>query len=330
MKPPTSRPNRYQPYVGKSAFAHKGGIHAAAVKRNPKAYEHIDPALVGNARVIPVSDLSGRGNILMKAQELGLEMGTHDAAVRQALEKLKQFLGLEAQGLELPPFDSNVKTILDKVKELEAQGFQFEDAEASLELLLRAALGQYKEYFQLQAYRVIDQKVGGPESPLPEATLRVRVGPHEVHTAAFGNGPVDALNNALLKALVRFYPRLTEMHPGRLQGQGAPRHAGHRRHGPGPHRLPGRPRSWWNTVGVATDIIDASWQALVDSITYKLFRDEQGAKIRRGKGEEGKRRKGKRPAQSASSFPSLAWEPAVVKAALCHLACNSQIFAAGP
>ena len=151
--------------MGKSAFAHKGGIHAAAVKRNPKAYEHIDPALVGNARVIPVSDLSGRGNILMKAQELGLEMGTHDAAVRQALDKLKQFLGLEAQGLELPPFDSNVKTILDKVKELEAQGFQFEDAEASLELLLRAALGQYKEYFQLQAYRIIDQKVGGPESP---------------------------------------------------------------------------------------------------------------------------------------------------------------------
>jgi len=119
-----ARPNRYQPYVGKSAFAHKGGIHAAAVKRNPKAYEHIDPALVGNARVIPVSDLSGRGNILMKAQELGLELGTHDAAVRQALDKLKQFLGLEAQGLELPPFDSNIKTILDKVKELEAQGFQ--------------------------------------------------------------------------------------------------------------------------------------------------------------------------------------------------------------
>ena len=160
-----ARPNRYQPYVGKSAFAHKAGIHAAAVKRNPKAYEHIDPALVGNARVIPVSDLSGRGNILMRAQELGLDLGTHDAAVRRALDKLKQLLGLEAQGLELPPFDSNVKTILDKVKELESQGFQFEDAEASLELLLRAALGQYKEYFQLQAYRIIDQKVGGPESP---------------------------------------------------------------------------------------------------------------------------------------------------------------------
>jgi 2-isopropylmalate synthase len=269
------RPNRYQPYVGKSAFAHKGGIHAAAVKRNPKAYEHIDPALVGNRRGIPVSDLSGRGNILMKAQELGLDLGTHDTAVRHALDKLKQILNLD-EGVQLPPFDSNVKTVLDKVKGLEAQGFQFEDAEASLELLLRAALGQHKEYFQLQSYRVIDQKVGDSEPPVPEATLRVRVGAHEVHTAAFGNGPVDALYNAVLKALVRFYPRLTEVIledykvrvlPG-MRGTGAMVRVliisrdGH---------------AWWNTVGVATDIIDASWQALVDSINYKLFRDEQGA-----------------------------------------------------
>ena len=270
------RPNRYQPYVGKSAFAHKAGVHAAAVKRNPKAYEHIDPTLVGNARVIPVSDLSGRGNILMRAQELGLDLGSHDAAVRLALDKLKQLLGLELQGLELPPFDSNIKTILDKVKELESQGFQFEDAEASLELLLRAALGQHKEYFQLQSYRVIDEKGKGLEPPVPEATLRVRVGMHEVHTAAFGNGPVDALYNAVLKALVRFYPRLTEVIledykvrvlPG-MRGTGAMVRVliisrdGH---------------AWWNTVGVASDIIDASWQALVDSINYKLFRDEAGA-----------------------------------------------------
>ncbi|MCK9375888.1 MAG: citramalate synthase [Syntrophobacterales bacterium] len=269
------RPNRYQPYVGKSAFAHKAGIHAAAVKRNPKAYEHIDPTLVGNTRVIPVSDLSGRGNILMRAQELGLDLGSHDAAVRQALDKLKQLLNLDP-GVELPPFDSNVKTVLDKVKELESQGFQFEDAEASLELLLRSALGQHKEYFHLQSYRVIDEKVRGFEPPVPEATIRVRVGPHEVHTASFGNGPVDALYNALLKALVRFYPRLTEIVledykvrvlPG-MRGTGAKVRVliisrdGH---------------TWWNTVGMATDIIDASWQALVDSITYKLFRDEQMA-----------------------------------------------------
>jgi 2-isopropylmalate synthase len=269
-----ARPNRYQPFVGKSAFAHKGGIHAAAVKRNPKAYEHIDPTLVGNARVIPVSDLSGRGNILMKAQELGLDLGSHDAAVRLALGRMKQLLGLELQGLELPPFDSNIKTILDKVKDRESQGFQYEDAEASLELLLRDALGQHKEFFQLQSYRVIDEKGGGSEPPVPEATLRVRVGAHEVHTAAFGNGPVDALYNAVLKALVRFYPRLTEVIledykvrvlPG-MQGTSAMVRVlvisrdGH---------------AWWNTVGVAADIIDASWQALVDSINYKLSNDER-------------------------------------------------------
>ena len=165
MKLANARPNRYQPYVGKSAFAHKGGIHAAAVKRNPKAYEHIDPDLVGNVRYIPVSDLSGRGNILLQGPGIGAGFGDPRSAVRQALDKLKELLAWKSQGLELPPFDSNVKTILDKVKDLEAQGYQFEDAEASLELLLRAALGQYKEYFQLQAYRVIDQKVGGPEIP---------------------------------------------------------------------------------------------------------------------------------------------------------------------
>ncbi len=269
------RPHRYQPYVGKSAFAHKGGIHAAAVKRNPKAYEHIDPAIVGNVRSIPVSDLSGRGNILLKAQEMGLELGTHDAAVRRAMDKLRQILGLEMQGLELPPFDSNVKTILGKVKDMEAEGYQFEDAEASLELLLRAALGQYKEFFSLQSYRVIDEKVGGFQPPVPEATIRVRVGLHEVHTAAFGTGPVDALYNALLKALVRFFPRLTELIledykvrvlPG-MQGTGAKVRVS---------IVCRDAHAWWNTVGVATDIIEASWQALVDSINYKLLKDEPG------------------------------------------------------
>ncbi len=268
------RPNRYQPYVGKSAFAHKGGVHAAAVKKNPKAYEHIDPEKVGNVRAIPVSDLSGRGNILLKAQELGLDLANHDTDVQAALDQLRGVLKLDDQGLSLPPFDSKVKTILEKIKELEAQGYQFEEAEASLELLLRAALGQYKEYFQLQSYRVIDQKVGSVEPPVPEATIRVRVGLHEVHTAAFGNGPVDALYNALLKALVRFYPRLTEVMledykvrvlPG-MRGTGAKVRVS---------IVSRDARAWWNTMGVATDIIDASWQALVDSVNYKLFKDEQ-------------------------------------------------------
>jgi 2-isopropylmalate synthase len=241
------RPNRYQPYVGRSAFAHKGGVHADAVKKNPRAYEHISPETVGNTRYIPVSDQSGKASILMKARDFGLELHPNEPKVRLALEK---------------------------VKDLEAQGYQFEGAEASLEMLLRAALGQYKEYFRLMSYRILDQKVGDEEAPVPEATIRVRVGVHEVHTAAQGNGPVNALDKALKKALLRFYPRLEEMRledykvrvlPG-FGGTGAKvrvliesRDAHNR----------------WGTVGVSHDIIEASWQALVDGINFKLFKDEQ-------------------------------------------------------
>jgi 2-isopropylmalate synthase len=269
-------PNRYQPYVGQSAFAHKGGVHAAAVKRNPKAYEHITPESVGNVRAIPVSDLSGRGNILLKAQELGLEAAAHDRAVQAALKKLDELLNLG--GLKLPPAESSIKVALEKIKELESQGYQFETADASLALLLMAALGgYYKEFFKLLGYRVIDQKVGDDLPPTPEASIRVKVGLHEVHTAALGNGPVDALYNALLKALVRFYPRLTEMRledykvrvlPG-MSGTGAKVRV----------NIESRDaHDWWGTVGVATDIIEASWQALVDGINYKLFKDEQRLK----------------------------------------------------
>lgn len=264
-------PNRYQPYVGMSAFAHKGGVHAAAVKRNPKAYEHLGPELVGNLRHLPISDLSGKSSIFLKAKELGLEPTTHDREVKFALEKIQEL------GLKLPPKSSEaLETILERVKDLEAQGYHFESAEASMELLLRAALGRHKEYFRLLSYRVVDQKVGEDESPLPEATIRVRVGPHEVHTAAMGNGPVNALFRALLKALIRFYPRLAEM---RLEDYKV-------RVLPGTGSTDATVRvliesrdahDRWGTVGVSADIIEASWTALVDGINYKLFKDEQGS-----------------------------------------------------
>ena len=244
------RPNRYQPYVGKSAFAHKGGMHADAVKKNPRAYEHIDPTAVGNTRYIPVSEQAGKSSLILKARDFGLELHPNEPKVRLALEK---------------------------VKDLESLGYQFEGAEASLEMLLRAALGQYKEYFRLMNYRVIDQKVGEDDHPMPEATIRVRVGVHEVHTAAIGNGPVNALDKALKKALLRFYPRLEEVRLEDYKVRVLP--------GPGgtgamvrvliesrdAHRS-------WGTVGVAHDIIEASWQALVDSVTFKLFKDEQQTK----------------------------------------------------
>ena len=265
-------PNRYQPYVGVSAFAHKGGMHAAAVKRNPRAYEHLSPELVGNVRQIPVSDLSGKSSIFLKAKELGLEPATHDRDVQFALEKIQEM------DLKMPPKSTEaLQTILERVKDLEAEGYQFESAEASLEMLLRAALGQYREYFRLVSYRVVDQKVGEEDVPVPEATIRVRVGLHEVHTAAMGNGPVNALFKALLKALLRFYPRLAEM---RLDDYKV-------RVLPGSGSTDAKVRvliesrdahDRWGTVGVSHDIIEASWTALVDGINYKLFKDEAQAR----------------------------------------------------
>jgi 2-isopropylmalate synthase len=265
-------PNRYQPYVGVSAFAHKGGVHAAAVKRDPRAYEHLSPELVGNVRQIPVSDLSGKSSIFLKAKELGLEPATHDRDVQFALEKIQEM------DLKMPPKSTEaLQTILERVKDLEAEGYQFESAEASLEMLLRAALGQYREYFRLLSYRVVDQKVGEDERPLVEATIRVRVGLHEVHTAAMGNGPVNALFKALLKALLRFYPRLAEM---RLDDYKV-------RVLPGSGSTDAKVRvliesrdahDRWGTVGVSHDIIEASWAALVDGISYKLFKDEAQAR----------------------------------------------------
>ena len=244
------RPNRYQPYVGQSAFAHKGGMHAAAVKRNPRAYEHVNPEMVGNTRHIPVSELSGKGNIIMKARDFGLDLSPKDPVVAETL---------------------------NRIKELEFQGFQFEGAEASLELMLRATLGQRKDYFRLHGFRVIDQKVGEELPPVSEVTIRVHVGGEEVHTAAEGNGPVHALDRALRKALVRFYPLLAEM---RLEDYKV-------RVLPGTGSTDSKVRvliesrdvnDRWGTVGVSNDIIEASWQALVDSINYKLFKDEQRTK----------------------------------------------------
>ena len=177
------------------------------MKLNPLAYEHIRPEQVGNFRNIPVSDLSGKSNIFLLAQALGLNPGEHDAAVREAAEKIKELL----QDRHHLKENDVLQIILSKVKELESQGYTFEEADGSLKLLMYASLGKGTEFFRMLSYRVVDQITGEDEAPVPEATLRVRVGLNEVHTAALGNGPVDALYNALLKALIRFFPRLVEM-----------------------------------------------------------------------------------------------------------------------
>ncbi len=239
-------PNKYQPYVGASAFAHKGGIHVSAVQRNPETYEHIRPELVGNVQRILVSDLSGKSNVIAKAKQFGLDLSSDDPLVLD---------------------------IVAKLKELEAQGFQFEGAEASFELLMRRASGTLRKYFDLLAFRVIDQKCKEEEPPQAEATVMVRVGGKVEHTAAVGNGPVNALDNAIRKALETFYPQLREMTLVDYKVRVLP-------DSPGTgakvrvliESKDGKDK--WGTVGVSHDIIEASWQALVDSICYKLMRDE--------------------------------------------------------
>ncbi|MCB2183974.1 MAG: citramalate synthase [Desulfobulbaceae bacterium] len=239
--------NRYQPYVGTSAFAHKGGIHVSAVKRNPLTYEHIDPEKVGNIRRILISDQSGRSNVLHKAKKFGIDLDSKDPIVTSILKELKT---------------------------LENQGFQYEGAEASFELLMRRALGTSRRFFDLKSFRVINQKSDMDQPPEAEATIRLEVGGEMVHTAALGEGPVNALDKALRKALVRFYPSLADMwlEDYRVRVLAS-------EHGTGAKvrvLIESKDHeTQWGTVGVSHDILEASWQALVDSITYKLMMDEK-------------------------------------------------------
>jgi len=235
-----------QPFVGDSAFAHKGGIHVSAVLKHSETYEHMKPELVGNSQRVLVSDLSGQSNILRKAEEFGLH-----------IEKASPKLG----------------DIIDTLKELEHAGFQFEGAEASFELLMKKALGLHKTFFNLIGFRVIVEKRNEREEPISEATIMVKVKGHVEHTAATGNGPVNALDNALRKALEAFYPELREvkLHDYKVRVLTAGRGTSAK------VRVlieSGDAETKWGTVGVSENIIEASWQALVDSIDYKLLKGE--------------------------------------------------------
>lgn len=236
-----------QPFVGDSAFAHKGGIHVSAIRKRPETYEHINPELVGNSQRVLISDLAGKSNILRKAEEFNIHLESDSP---------------EVQG------------ILDKMKELEHQGFQFEGAEASFELLLKKELGLHRRFFDLIGFRVIDEKRKENEEPISEATIMVRVGKNIEHTAATGNGPVNALDNALRKALEKFYPELksVKLHDYKVRvltaGKGTSAKV----------RVlveSGDDENKWGTVGVSENIIEASWQALVDSIEYKLLKEKE-------------------------------------------------------
>ena len=241
------KPWSSQPYVGDSAFAHKGGMHVSAVLKHPQTYEHIEPEAVGNHRRVLVSELSGKSNVLYKAREYGIDLDRETPDSRR---------------------------ILDQLKALEDQGFQFEGAEASFELLMEKALGRHRPYFELDAYRVIVEEQNGRGEPVAEATVRVKVKGMLEHTAASGNGPVNALDQALRKALVEFYPGLAEMklldYKVRILDESKGTAARTR-----VLITSGDGGETWGTVGVAENIIEASWHALVDSIEYKLRADER-------------------------------------------------------
>lgn len=238
-------PNPHQPYVGNSAFAHKGGVHVSALLKNPETYEHIRPEKVGNVRRVLVSELSGMSNIIYKAEELKIDV-------------------------DLNHTNPETKAVLEQIKDLEHQGFQFEGAEASFELLLRKAFNGYHEPFNLETLRIIMEKREDNDI-YSEAIIKLRVGDEIVHTAAEGNGPVNALDNALRKALVGFYPEIPEMQLADYKVRILDSNSGtgalvrvlietHDKH------------NSWGTVGVSSNIIEASWQALVDSIAYGLLK----------------------------------------------------------
>nr|WP_316347085.1 citramalate synthase [Desulfuromonas acetoxidans] len=238
-------PNKHQPYVGNSAFAHKGGVHVSAIQRHPETYEHIRPERVGNTTRVLVSDLSGRANILAKAEQFDINLDSKDPVTLE---------------------------ILEDIKEMENKGYQFEGAEASFELLMRRALGTLRHYFSVIGFRVIDTKQKEGDKPLSEATVKVKVGGRIEHTAAEGDGPVNALDNALRKALEHFYPQLKEMRLFDYKVRVLPS-------GQGTASITrvliesGDDDSRWGTVGVSDNIIDASYHALIDALQYKLVRD---------------------------------------------------------
>lgn len=238
-------PYNNRPFVGRSAFAHKGGIHVSAIMKVPRAYEHMDPELVGNERRVLVSDLSGKSNVIYKAEELGVELGNNG-------------------------YDS--KKIVSEIKNLEQEGYQFDAAEGSFKILMEKFTDRFKPLFELESFRVTIEK--DKDKPCTaSATVKISVEGKEEITAAEGYGPVSALDNALRKALDRFYPdldtmRLVDFKVRVIDGtRGTAAKVRVLIESRDQERI-------WSTIGVSEDIIEASWQALADSFQFKLAKEE--------------------------------------------------------
>lgn len=233
-------PDTHAPYVGRSAFAHKGGIHVAAIAKVAASYQHIEPELVGNELRVVVSELAGRGNVRMRAEAMGLEL------------------------------NGNERAVLQRIKELESGGFQFEAAEGSFEMLVRRASADYQPPFELLDFTVIVEKRGG-NGVMSQATVKLRVNGEVMHTAAEGEGPVNALDGAIRKALLPHYPELAEVHLVDYKVRIVDEHLGTAAK---PRVLieSARGEERWSTVGCSENIIEASWQALWDSLELPLLR----------------------------------------------------------
>jgi 2-isopropylmalate synthase len=238
------RPNPRLPWIGAAAFSHKGGTHVNAVQKVIRSYEHIDPALVGNVRHVLISDLAGRSNIVMKARELGFDVTNDTPQLRE---------------------------ILTRIKELEHRGYEFESADGSLALLIRRALTHVPPPFSVDAYHVSVRREG--TASVCEAVVKVRIGTESEHRVAEGDGPVNALDAALRAALIRYYRQLTDVRLTDYKVRIIDSTTG----------TAARTRvliestdgtAEWGTVGVNENIVEASLQALVDSLEYALVKDK--------------------------------------------------------
>jgi 2-isopropylmalate synthase len=241
-------PQKHQAYVGQSAFAHKGGVHVAAVRKNPLTYEHIDPSAVGNTQRVLISDLAGKANILEKAEQFGVRVDSKDP---------------------------KVQALLAQLKELENAGYQYEGAEASFELMMHRALHGELRFFRMIGFRVIDETYKGNELPSSEASVAVELldGRRE-QAVAFGNGPVNALDQALRQVLTKAYPQIASVELLDYKVRVLPGVGGTA----AKVRVlieSGDEHERWGTVGLSHNVIEASRQALVDSIDYKLYSDQK-------------------------------------------------------
>lgn len=240
------RPNPKAPYVGDHAFAHKAGMHVDGVRKVAHSFEHVPPESVGNGRHVLISELAGGSNVLLKILEMGLNVDKSSPEVKQVLRELER---------------------------LEKDGYEFEGADASFHMLVQKVLKAHKSFFEAEGYRIINEHRVKDGEALAEASVKIRVGDESEYTVAEGDGPVDALDKALRKALSRFFPaiaevRLTDFRVRILDPEQSTR---------------AKTRvliestdgtRTWNTVGVSENLIEASWEALVESVEYKLFLDE--------------------------------------------------------